>query len=377
MDTLEDIQRRLQESQYKNEEHVRLSLVARVLQEYGWDIWDPTEVNAEFKPVPEEDNKRVDVALFAPSSTPAVFIEVKAVGAITNLPDTERQLRDYNKNITTPFCIITDGREWRFYYSLTPGDFSSKCFKTLNLLNDNLDDIKRTFGVFLDKKTVQSREAEDQAKHLLSLKGKEKVLTECLPEAQRAVLKPAYPRLPDALKDLAEKRGIQVSREEVAAFIEKSVKGPGRRDEDTPDTESPDVEDTPDTEPSDVIKCDPKNPPGLSFTRIISASIGGQAARNWSDLADAGFRLAWQQGQRDVADIRNWSGASIRPGTYTQDGFHPVRDTGLSVPGMSAPKVWEVAMRIAERLRVPIVVHFCWRDKGAHPGKRATMQWPR
>jgi len=147
METLEDIQTRLRANQYKNEEHVRLSLVARVLQEYGWDIWDPTEVNAEFVPVPEEDNKRLDIALFAPPFTPAVFIEVKAVGAITNLADTERQLRDYNKNITTPFCIITDGREWRFYYSLTPGDFSSKCFKALNLLNDAIDDIQRTFAL--------------------------------------------------------------------------------------------------------------------------------------------------------------------------------------------------------------------------------------
>jgi len=130
--------------------------------------------------------------------------------------------------------------------------------------------------------------------------------------------------------------------------------------------------------PKEGMVFDPKNPPGLTFTRIISASIGGQDARNWSDLADAGFRLAWQQGHRDVADIRNWSGASIRPGKYTKEGFHPVRGTGLSVPGLSAPKAWEVSLRIATKLRVPIAVGFRWRDKpgAAYPGKQGTMHWP-
>jgi predicted type IV restriction endonuclease len=102
MGALEDIQRRLRNHQYKNEEHVRLSLLARVLQEYGWAIWDPTEVYAEFVPVPQEDNKKVDLALFGPGSVPLVFIEVKAVGGIRDIGQTERQLRDYNRNITAP-----------------------------------------------------------------------------------------------------------------------------------------------------------------------------------------------------------------------------------------------------------------------------------
>ena len=372
MEALEEIQRRLRENRYKNEEHVRLSLVARVLQAYGWDIWDPTEVNTEFRPVPEEDNKRVDVALFAPASKAAVFIEVKPVGGIANLADTERQLRDYNRNFAAPFCIITDGCQWRFYYSLTPGQFSTKCFKTLNLLNDAIDDIQGTFALFLGKNQVQSKEARQRAEHILSLNEIEKVLTECLPEARRAIQRPPFPRLPDALKALAEERGIQVSHEEAAAFIEKSEKQ-DRPTEPDAGTTGP----IPPPSPPGVINCDPKNPPGLFFTKVISASIGGQDAPNWTRLADAGFRLAWQQGHRDVADIGNWSGANIRPGTYTKEGFHPVRDTGLSVPGMSAPKIWEVALRIATKLRVPIAVVFYWRDNpgAANPGQRGRMQW--
>lgn len=35
---IEDIQKKLKANVYQNEEHVRLSLVARVVQALGWDI---------------------------------------------------------------------------------------------------------------------------------------------------------------------------------------------------------------------------------------------------------------------------------------------------------------------------------------------------
>ena len=40
-DILEDIHRKLVAGAYQNEEHVRLSLVAREVQGLGWDIWNP------------------------------------------------------------------------------------------------------------------------------------------------------------------------------------------------------------------------------------------------------------------------------------------------------------------------------------------------
>ena len=116
---LANIRQRLQDAEYKNEEHVRLSLIARLLQRLGWDIWNPRETNAEFVVVPNEDNTKVDFALFPRAGAPAVYIEVKAVGRIANLEQTERQLRDYNRNNTALFCVIIDGRKWRLYYSQT------------------------------------------------------------------------------------------------------------------------------------------------------------------------------------------------------------------------------------------------------------------
>src|SRR6476469_8839478 len=111
-----DVRQRLLNKEYHNEEHVRLSLVARVVQALGWDIWNPTEVYTEFKATKKEDNTRVDVALFTHDfESTAVFIECKAVGAFAaDLAAVEKQLRDYNRDHTALFTVITDGRNWRF-----------------------------------------------------------------------------------------------------------------------------------------------------------------------------------------------------------------------------------------------------------------------
>ena len=88
--------------------------------------------NTEFIVVPNEDKTRVDVALFLTPFAPAVFIEIKGVGLIQGrLADIERQLRDYNRNNTAMFTIITDGREWRFYFSQTGGEFSKNVLRLL------------------------------------------------------------------------------------------------------------------------------------------------------------------------------------------------------------------------------------------------------
>ncbi len=153
-DILAEIREYIKNGYFKNEENVRFSLVARILKELGWDIWNPKEVTTEFKTVPNEDKSRVDIALFDNSPTPSVFIEIKAIGKLdTDLVKYEVQLRDYNRNNTAPFSIITDGRKWRFYYSQTGGEFSQKCFKVIDLLDDAIADIALSLYAFLSKET--------------------------------------------------------------------------------------------------------------------------------------------------------------------------------------------------------------------------------
>ena len=218
---LEDIREKLRNGFYQNEEHVRLSLVARVVQALGWDIWNPKEVNTEFVAVPTEDRTKVDMALFADAFAPSVFIEIKGVGGIKDLPGIERQLRDYNRNITAPFTIITDGAKWRFYYSRAAGEFSAKCFKCFDLLSDDLADIESALADFLQKGAIVADGAEEQAKTLLKLSQKQRVMEECLPKARRMVQDPPFLSLPEALIRLVAERGFNITTDEAFEFIGK------------------------------------------------------------------------------------------------------------------------------------------------------------
>jgi len=218
---LADINLKLTEGVYQNEEHVRLSIVARILQNLDWDIWNPREVNSEYYPIPTEDRSRVDFALFLNPTVPSVFLEVKAVGRIdSDLLSTERQLRDYNRNLTAMFSVITDGRKWRFYYSQAGGEFSQKCFKTIDLLEDDQDDIEIFLRAFLSKSEIVSGKAEQEARNYLQFTLKQRAMDTALPQARRMVDLPPFPSLPQALIERVAIVGHKISTEEASEFIQ-------------------------------------------------------------------------------------------------------------------------------------------------------------
>ena len=224
-ETLLDIREKIKNNFYQNEEHIRLSLVARILYKIGWNIWDPLEVNTEFKVVPKEDYTKVDLALFFNKySPPSVFIEVKALGKIDKeLFKIEQQLRDYNRNNTAQFSLITDGQKWRFYFSQTGGEFSNKCFKTLDLLKDDIIDIIEAFNLFLSKEKILSGEAVKEAERLLKLNQKQRALEDAFPKAKRMVSEPPFPSLPQALVELLSKIGFEITIEEAKIFASNYI----------------------------------------------------------------------------------------------------------------------------------------------------------
>lgn len=228
---LYDIRDKLLNGAFKNEEHVRLSIVSRILKSLGWNIWNPNEVYAEYKVLPHENLSRVDLALFQGDNTPCVYIETKAVGKLEgNIRKIEKQLRDYNVNFTALFSVITDGRSWRLYYVRTGGEFAQKCFKSVDLLKDNVDDIENSFETFLSKEEILHGNADFNAKKYLNLTRTQQVLEASISEAQRIVLEPPYLSLPQALKKIAETKGLSTSIEEIETFLKNNEGVPVKDD---------------------------------------------------------------------------------------------------------------------------------------------------
>lgn len=133
----------------------------------------------------------------------------------------EIQLRDYNRNNTAPFSIITDGRQWRFYYSQTGGEFSQKCFKVLDLLNDDAEDMELSFYTFLSKEDIRSGKARNEAETYLKLSQKQRALEDAVPQARRQILEPPFPSLPEALVKIVTEASYTVSIEEAIRFVKK------------------------------------------------------------------------------------------------------------------------------------------------------------
>jgi hypothetical protein len=224
--TLEDIREKLKERAYLNEEHVRFSLVGRILSKLGWDIWNPKEVCTEFCPVIYEDVKKVDIALFIPPNKYAsVFIEVKAHQKIDekNLKDIERQLRDYNRDHSATFTIITDGHQWRFYFALAPGEFADKCYRVIDLLKDDYPQLEEEFNNLLSKENITNGESKKFAEKYLDFSIKERAIRDSLSEAKRRMHLPPFPNLLQSIEQCVKEEGHQVNQEEILAFLEKGT----------------------------------------------------------------------------------------------------------------------------------------------------------
>ena len=227
-DILLDIRQRILNKEYYNEEHIRLSLVARIVQECGWNIWNPTEVYTEFKATKKEDNTRVDMALFTHDfDATAIFIECKALGAFAlDLAPVERQLRDYNRDHTALFTVITDGQYWRFYFSFTSGEFKDKLFCKFDLLHDGLEDIATYLDTFLQRENILNQTARQKAEAYLMLGKKERAMQDVLPDAQKMVSLPPFPSLPEAMVQLLAAKILTITPAEAQAFLMGTTAAP-------------------------------------------------------------------------------------------------------------------------------------------------------
>lgn len=292
LDTLTDIRQRLRNKDYHNEEHVRLALVARVVQQLGWDIWNPREVYAEFKATRKEDNTRVDLALFTHDfEATTIFIECKGVGGFAqDLAAVEKQLRDYNRDHTALFTLITDGRHWRFYYSFTSGEFKDKLFCKVDLLTDDLEEVATHFDTFLLRDNILNHSARHKAEAYLTLGKKERAMQDVLPDAQRLVSQPPFPSLPQAMVQLLAAKILTISVGEAQDFLLGNSLKPAAPPTPAPKATHPPrparakvdpISPAPDTAAPAPVAAEPATPPGPPLFALQRPKAGFRAEAQW------------------------------------------------------------------------------------------------
>lgn len=220
---IEEIRTHIQNGSFKNEEQLKLGIIIRVLDRLGWNIWNPNEIVLEYK-VSDEDNTKVDFALFYERFSPAVYIEAKSMNRAdsANLSEIERQLRNYNRDNTAPITIITDGKMWYFYLSQTGGTFSRKRFKEINWIKDTNEEIEESLRLFLEKGELVTGSAIRKANEFLNLSRKQILIGESLHDAKSLADHPPFPSLVDAMIKIVKEKGITLSREEAIEGIKKA-----------------------------------------------------------------------------------------------------------------------------------------------------------
>ena len=140
-DHIEDIRTQLKGEVFNDEEAVRTHIVLRLLEPLKWPRYKPQIIQREY-PVKK---LRVDFALCHPESKPIIFIEAKKVGNINE--NGEEQLFQYAFNQGVPIVLLTDGREWRFYYPRGDGDISDRLVYKVDLLETGIE----TCAICLDR----------------------------------------------------------------------------------------------------------------------------------------------------------------------------------------------------------------------------------
>jgi hypothetical protein len=133
------------------------------------------------------------------------------------LTATELQLRNYNRDNQAMFTVITDGRNWRFYLSSAGGEFSRRCFKTFDLLVDDVEEVEASLSDFLRKSEIEN--ARQKAEVYLKLDQIQRTAEDCLPEARRKISEPPFPSLPAALVSLVGEKGFPITPNDAVKFI--------------------------------------------------------------------------------------------------------------------------------------------------------------
>ena len=141
---------------------------------------------------------------------------------------------------------------------------------------------------------------------------------------------------------------------------------------------SPSARKTVDSKVSALPGFDGKQPPNLTFTKVVSASFNGTAIRpaNWNRLLDAALAHA-SKNMGNFAKLQRLAAVNVIQGKKLDEGYHYLPGVDFSVQGQDANAAWRSVMFIAQNLKCPVEVSFIWRNKqGAeHPGKAGSMSF--
>ncbi|HLG30534.1 MAG TPA: hypothetical protein VI387_10015 [Candidatus Brocadiales bacterium] len=196
-----------------DEAATKQGIILPLLSKLGWDVFNIDEV----KPEQEAGGGNVDYALRLNNSN-KVFIEVKRPSE--DLENHQEQLLDYSFKKGVKLAILTNGLTWWFYLPLHEGSWHERKFYTIDMLQQEPDDIANKFIDFLSKENINNGKAVENAENIYKGQQKQNILRETLHKAWNKIINEPDELLLDLINDTTEKLcGYKADSELIEQFL--------------------------------------------------------------------------------------------------------------------------------------------------------------
>jgi predicted type IV restriction endonuclease len=196
-----------------DEAKTKLAIILPVLQFLEWDIFNADEVTPEFS----VESRKVDFALRL-NHTNKLFVEAKNPGI--DLQKHEEQLLDYSFREGVELAVLTNGITWWFYLPTKKGRWVSRKFYTIDITQQDVNEIASKFVELLSKDNVMSGEAIKAAESIHKSREKRETIDNTLPEAWEKIIGESDTLLIDLLAETTEKIcGFKPEVDDVKEFL--------------------------------------------------------------------------------------------------------------------------------------------------------------
>jgi len=200
-----------------DEASTKQAVILRILSLIGWDTFNIDEVVPEYSIA----GKKVDFSL-RHSNANKTFIEVKKIGE--DLERHQEQLLNYSFQEGVKLSILTNGITWWFYLPLHEGSWEQRKFYTIEIYDQNAEEIVGRFIDYLAKENVISGKAITNAEAIYESRQKKYLIKETLPKAWNKLISEPDELLIDLIAESTEKLcGYKPDHSTVEDFISANL----------------------------------------------------------------------------------------------------------------------------------------------------------
>lgn len=200
-----------------DEASTKQAVILRILSLIGWDTFNIDEVVPEYSIA----GKKVDFSL-RHSNANKTFIEVKKIGE--DLEKHQEQLLNYSFQEGVKLSILTNGITWWFYLPLHEGSWEQRKFYTIEIYDQNAEEIVGRFIDYLAKENVISGKAITNAEAIYESRQKKYLIKETLTKAWNKLISEPDELLIDLIAENTEKLcGYKPDHSTVEDFISANL----------------------------------------------------------------------------------------------------------------------------------------------------------